>query len=404
MKLIKNCTIFIDEQPQKRDVILHDNKIFKISPKIKTQTNYEVINANGLYLLPSVIDLNVRVLNDSLNSKNLDALYKSAQKGGVGHFVLMSDFFPRIEQESFFEFLHDKKNSSLILSIKALKEDNSLNDIATLINNGAKVIQEISSINENLIRRVMQYSYMKSVPFFCFCDNLDLHDKGAMNEGELSFELGLPGISKISEISEVAKISVMAEYFKAKTLFQSISTNKSIDIINRARHDFKDIFCEVSIHHLVLNELSCRDFNTYAKINPPLRDEQERLKLIQSLKDDKIDTLTSLHSPKSILYKDTAFEDAKFGIDSIELFLPLCYTFLVKPGIIDMQKLIKLTSQNPAKIVGLQNVAKIKEGYDANLILFDPNHVETIDDKNSPYYGIEIYGRVVGSVQKIFHN
>ncbi len=395
MRVIKNCTIFIDNQEKVVDVALHDNKITKIDSHIKLLDNYEIIEANGLYLLPSIIDLNVRVENDTLNTKNLQTLYQKSKKAGIGYFVLMSDFFPRIENESFFEFLNDKKDSSLILSIKALKKSDELNDIATFIKNGAKVIQESSNINTNLIRRVMQYSSMKNVPFFCFCDNLELHDNGAMNEGELSFELGLPGISKISEVSEVAKISVMAEYFRAKTLFQTISTAKSIDIINRTKHNFRDVYCEVSIHHLVLNELSCRDFNTYAKLNPPLRDEKERKLLIKALQDGKIDTLTSMHSPKSLIYKDTAFEDAKFGIDSIELFLPLCYTFLVKNNIINMQRVSEMISLNPAKILGFKNVGKIEVGYEANLILFDPNHIEMIDDKTSPYFQKEIYGKVV---------
>ena len=218
-----------------------------------------------------------------------------------------------------------------------------------------------------------------NVPFFCFCDDPSLNDAGVMNEGEISAKLGLLGISKIGEISSVAKVSSMAEYYQSKVLFQALSVSKSLDIIDKAKDNNPNLYTEVSIHHLTLNDSECLDFNTQAKIHPPLRDEKERLLLIEDLKNGKIDTITSLHSPKSIIYKDVPFADAAYGIDSMENFLPLCYRSLVESGIISFSKLSEMISSNPADILGLENIGKVEEGYIADLVIFDPKEAKILN-------------------------
>ncbi|MDD3344037.1 MAG: amidohydrolase family protein, partial [Sulfurospirillaceae bacterium] len=116
--------------------------------------------------------------------------------------------------------------------------------------------------------------------------------------------------------------------------------------------------------------------------------------LLLGLKEKSIDVLTSAHSPKSILYKDVAFEDAEFGIGGIEEFLPLCYTYLVKEGIIDFEDLMTMCSATPAYLLGLETKGRIGEGFDADIVLFDPNESNLISHKNSLYQGDVLYGKV----------
>jgi dihydroorotase len=157
----------------------------------------------------------------------------------------------------------------------------------------------------------------------------------------------------------------------------------------------KPAFSEVSISHLILNDKMCNDFNTLAKLHPPLRDEDERLKLIEALRDGKIDTITALHSAKSYNSKDVAFNDASYGVDSLEYFLSLCYTFLVKEGIISFEELSRLISATPAKILGFDKLGEIEEGFIANLVVFDPNVSKVVDDKTSLFNNFKIDGEVV---------
>jgi len=395
MLLIKNATLFQEGEECVKDVLIDGAKIVKIADHINDDVD-EKIDAQGLYLLPGIIDLNVRLKDDVLSKSHINRLKRKAKKSGVTTFTLMPDFTPTIESDTFMELLDHKLDDSMSLSIKGLqtKENDKLNNISTLLSSGATLIQEKSHINGNLLRRILQYALMQKVPFFCFCDNPDLNDSGVMHEGVTSAKLGLAGISKVSEISEVAKVASMAEYYGAKTLFQSLSTAKSLDIVSRAKFVNPHIYAEVSIFHLILNDTACDDFNTLAKLMPPLRDESERLKLIEALKEGKIDILTSLHAAKSFNSKDVPFNDAAYGVDSLEEYLALCYTFLVKEGIIDMQKLSRLTSERPAEILELENVGKVAEGYIADLTLFDPLEESVNNDKNSLLFGMKIFGEV----------
>ncbi|MDD3462854.1 MAG: amidohydrolase family protein [Sulfurospirillaceae bacterium] len=398
MMLIKNATIFTQDGVKKRDVLLKDGKIVLIEELIAPRESVKTIDAQGLYLLPGLIDLNVRFANSILNKEHIDKLAQSAIRGGVTTSVIMPDFTPRLDNATLLELLRYKIDDSRVdLKISAPladDKDDTLNNIATLVNNGAVAIWAKSNRNANLIKRGMQYGVMKNRPIFCSCYEPNLDDNGVMNEGEVSSKLGLPGISCVSETSEVAKVSEIAMAYKAKIVFQSLSTQRSIEILKENKKTLSNFFAEVSIHHLCKNDTQCDGFNTYAKIMPPLRDEKNRKALLEELVSGNIDTLTSAHSPRSILYKDVAFEDAEFGIGSIEEFLGVAYTYLVKSNIIDMPHLMRLCSTNPAKILALATKGEVKEGFDADIVLFDPNESRVIENKNSLYYKDEIFGKV----------
>lgn len=399
MLLIKNCIVVFEKDEKKVDVKIRDGVIEEIADAIDIDNDYELLDAKGSYLLPGIVDLNVRVENDALNLPNLEKLYESTKKAGVTSFVLSPRFLPLIDNQTFMHLLSSEltlKYPSLIFSIKALinKDLTKLNNIATLTKYNINIIQENSAINSNLTRRILQYAKMNDSLFFTFCENPDLNDGGVMHDGEVSFKLGLSGISKVGEISEVAKMLQMSLFYEVKTHFQALSTYQSLTLVEDAKKRFGGVSSEVSIHHLLLDDTSCDDFNTYAKLNPPLRSQNEKSLLLKALKEGKIDTITSLHSPKSVLYKDVAFKDAMFGIGGVEDFMALCYTFLVKKGDISLWELMGFISRNPSKILGLKNVGDVKEGYRANLMLFNPNCKKELSYADSPYLGKTIYGDV----------
>ena len=375
--LLKNCRLADDEVC---DIKIEDSKIVQISKNIDHHNVENIIDVKSAYVLAGIVDLNVSLKDNSLSMAHIIRLQEKALRSGITSFTLMPSFEPMADNATFMELLNSiiDSYSPVILGVKAIDKDR-LHNIARLVNKGAKFIQESSAINSNLIRRVLQYSNMKDVPFFCFCDDPSLNDDGVMNDGDISAKLGLLGTSKIGEISSVARVVAMADYYQSKVLFQSLSVSKSLNIIYEAKNSNPNIYTEVSIHHLTLNDGECLDFNTTAKIHPPLRDEQERLLLIEDLKSGKIDTITSFHSPKSIIYKDVPFADAAYGVDAMENFLPLCYKSLVESGIISFSKLSEMISSNPADILGLKNIGKVEEGYIADLVVFDPKEARILN-------------------------
>ena len=395
--LIKNALVPTSNGVERQDVLIQEGKIIAIASHLDDATQ-DVVDANGLYLLPGLIDLNVRFSNSSLNQEHIDKLSSSCLKGGVTTAVVMSDFSPRLESATLLElvkFKIDQAKINLHISAPLADEkEDQLHNIATLLNNGAAAILADSYRNANLLRRGMQYATMKQKPLFVQCYEPNLDDNGLMNDGVIASKLGLSGISKISETAEVAKVSEMAHSYGATVVLKSLSTKRSLEIVKAHKTLKSALYSEVSIHHLAKNDTSCDGFNTYAKLMPPLREEEERKALLEALKEGSIDILTSAHSPKSILYKDVAFEDAAFGIGSIEEFLTLAYTFLVKNGLISFNELIRICCVNPAHILGLEAKGLVKVGYDADLVLFDPNESYKVSNTHSLYYGETLHGKV----------
>ena len=396
--LIKDANILSDEGEFRADVRIEEGVIAKIGKNIEPKNSEKIINAKGKYLLPKLIDTNVRLLDDTLSKKNLEKLYKKAKEGGVGSFVLVDDFTPKVENATHLELLNSKVSANndvnILLSVNSLDKEKRLNNIATFLKNGAKVIYTRSDINGNTLVRVMQYAYMKKVPIFCFALDDDIKNRGVMNEGEVSFKLGLPGISKIAQISEVSKVVELATFFDVKILFQGLFTSKSLQILKAVKKSNKKVYTEVSLHNLLLSDEECKGYNTHAKLISPLQENEEKERLIKFLKEGVIDVISSSHSPKSYIYKDVAFEDAKEGVDALSLTLKLGYTYLVKKGIIPFYQFINLISKNPAEILSLDKKGKIKEGYSDDVILFDPNVSQKIDDESSLYHGKEVYGKI----------
>lgn len=379
--LIKNAKIYGENL---QDLLIKDGKIVKIGANL--DDNDEVLDAQGMTLLPSFVDLCVNLKNDKFSLSNLELLEKECLRGGVGAIILRDcmDF----DEESFSLFLQNLKTRKIQIfpSICALDKQGKLKNLATLFNKGAHALELKSSSDSNILRVGMQYALMKEKSIFVKCHDENFDDNGAMNDCEASFELGLAGMSAVAESSEVAKIQEIAKFYGVKVIFDLLSLKRSIELLEDENLKL------ISIHHLIKDDSACAGFNTAAKLNPPLRSKEDKESLKQALKQGKIDFLSSLHSAKSISLKDLAFDEAAFGIHSVCEFMSLCYTFLIKEGLLTWQNLCKATSQNPSEFLGL-NSGIIEVGKEANLVLFDQNE-EISAPKSSLYANDKLFGKV----------
>ncbi|EDP6858607.1 amidohydrolase family protein [Campylobacter upsaliensis] len=374
--IIKNAKIYGKEL---KDLEISQGLIQKIGENLQGE---EIFDAKGLTLLPSFIDLCVYLKNDKFSLNHLDLLEKECLKGGISTILLrdVMDF----DEETFILFLQNLSHRTLQI-FSSVKVKEPLKNIASMINQGAVALELESKLNANILKIAMQYALMKKVPIFAKCLNEDFDDNGVMNDCLLSSKLGLIGMSEIAESSEVAKLKEIAAFYQSEVIYDCLSLARSLKIAT-------DETILVSIHHLIKNENACENFNIAAKIKPPLRSEEDRAFLQNALKKGKIRFLSAMHCPKSSNLKDLAFDEAAFGIHSICEYVSLCYSFLVQNDFISWEKLCEATSLNPAKFLKL-NSGEIKEGKEANLILFDEN-VSTKAPLNSLYSKDTLKGEV----------
>jgi len=397
--LISNVIICDGHTQRTADVKIENGVITEIGNNL---SDTESVDATGCYLLPGLVDTNVRLKDLQLSGKNLETLSREALGGGVSTVVLSGEMIGRVDNEITLEFVQKHQlhtnGAKIECAISALGEEGKLSNIALLLKKGGKALYTQTISDYNLIMRMAQYLKMARKPLFYFACDKSLSESGVISDGAVATSLGLPGISPMSEIVHIASMIEVAREYEIKIVFKSIREPRSVELIALARRDGVEVECEVALHHLLRSDEACRGFDTDAKINPPLVSESKRQMLIGALKNGDIHALSALHQPNSDVYKDITFNDASYGTTSIGEYLPLGYTYLVKSGIIDMSTLVRLTSHAPAQQVGL-DVVKIAVGEKANLILFNPNAAFNVSHHHSLYKKELLSGRVTMAIQ-----
>jgi len=396
--LIKNAKICDVYGQRDGDVRVLDGLITEIAECLESRADEELVDAKGAYLLPSLVDTNIRLQDSQLNAKNIQNASRLARAGGVGHIVLSADSMPAIDNEVVLEFAqHGISNLGGVrvdLMINTLKEDATLSNIAILLKRGAAAPYMSTIAKNDVAIKIAEYVKMYDVTLFCKAEDNSLINAGVMLDGDVSSRLGLAGIPSLSEVLHVSRMIEIARHFKIKILFKAIASPRSVRLIHNAKKEGVDVSCEVSIHHLANADTACEEFNTMAKINPPLASKEDMLTLQEMLKSGEIDMLTTLHHPSSPVNKEVAFFDAAYGSSALAIALPLYYTKLVKSGTITMSELVTLTSYNTAKSIS-KNAGIIAEGQAADFVLFDTDTSMYVDDSGSLYNKELLYGRVI---------
>jgi len=363
-------------------------------------TGDEIVSAQGCYVLPGLVDANVRLKDAQLNQKNLESLSRRALEGGVTTVVLASDSAPRIDDEITLEFVQQHRylsgGATIESTVSALMDSGALSNIAIMLKKGSLAVRTSTLDDYNLISRIAQYLKMADKPLFYKAEDKSLFESGVMAEGSMAAHLGLSGITEMSEVVHIAAMIEIARHFDIRIIFKSVTQPRSIELIASAVREGVKVEAEVSIHHLFKNDSACMGFDTDAKINPPLVSEKKRLALIEALKRGDIHALTSLHQPNSDVHKDITFFDAAFGTTAIAEYLPLLYTYLIQKGIIGMEQLVGLASRAPAKQAGLRG-GEIAVG-SSDLIVFDPKQMTVVPHHHSLYKKETLEGKVTMAV------
>ncbi len=392
--LIRNAIVCDVNGERKVDVAIENSVVVAIGEGVKGS---DVVDAKGAYLLPALVDTNIKLKDSILNAKNIKTIAQEALRGGVGHLVLNADSTPSIDNEVVLEFAQhgvaSAKGAKIDLMLNTLKEDMTLSNIAIMLKKGIVAPYMSTIAKNNIAIKIAEYVKMYDVTLFCKAEDNSLINAGVMLDGDVSSKLGLAGILELSEVLHVSRMLEIAKFFDIKVLFKAIASPRSVELISKAKKEGVAVSCEVSIHHLINADSACEGFNTIAKLDPPLASKTDMLRLQEQLKNGEIDILTTLHQPNSPLNKEVAFYDASYGCSSLRYALALYYTKLVKSGLISMSELIKLTVQNSAKSIN-KEAGVIKEGVEADFILFDVNAKQVVSESDSLYKTQELSGVV----------
>ena len=363
-------------------IIGEDGKIEAIGKKVNINnlpTREKPIDLNGKYIFPGIVDMRVFVGEPGYEYKeNFRTLSNAALSGGVTSVVTMPNTDPVIDNVSIVDFLKRRgRDKSMInifpcASLTKNIEGSNMTEFGLLQKKGIIAFTDgIRTIqNTQLMLRIMNSAKDLGSLIMQHAEDLDLSKNGMINSGIIATKLGLAGIPDVAERIIIERDLTLLENIKCRYHISQISSEKSVDVIKQRRDKVK-FTCGVSINNLSLNENDIGDFRTFLKLSPPLRREEDRVSLVNALKDEMIDVIVSDHKPEDEESKRLTFAQAATGASGIETLLSLSLE-LYHNGSVKLETIIKALTSNPAKILKI-NKGSLSIGADADLCIVDIN-------------------------------
>lgn len=396
-----------------RDVLIQDNRIVRVDENISDVAD-EVIDANGMYVMPGFIDLHVHLRDPGLTYKETLATGgAAAARGGVTTICAMPNTKPVIDTRELVEEVHEraKKESPVhVIQIGAITKEQKGEELADIKGMGEAGCHAISEdgksvMNASLYRKAMKIAKENGISIFAHCEDITMVEGGVMNADAKAEELGLKGITNAVEDVIVARDILLAKETGVRLHLCHCSTKDSVEMIRLAKEEGLPVTGEVCPHHFTLCTDDIKENDGNYKMNPPLRSRKDVEALKAGLASDIMDVISTDHAPHSEEEKNQPMEKSPFGIVGLETSAALTYTELVKPGIISMMQMAEKMSYNPAQILGLTEKGSVSEGKIADLVIFDAEKEYRIDTasfaskgKNTPFQGYPVSGEVACTI------
>ncbi len=397
------------------DLVTKGDKVFQVVEggfMDETLTPDQVLDCTGLLLTPGLIDIQVHFRDPGQTHKeDMISGSRSAVSGGITTVVCQPNTSPVLDSTLTFEYLRLKSKEQAYCNVLAYgaisknMEGKELTDMNNLHKAGAVGFTDdgLPVMNANLMRRAFEYSKGLDVVLAQHAEDLDLSNKGCINEGEVSIELGVGGIPNISESVIVQRDVAILEAVGGRYHLLHASVKESVEIIREAKKKGLNVTCEACPHHFILNDKQVLKSGSNAKMNPPLRSESDRVAIIEGLRDGTIDSITTDHAPHDIDSKDKPLQDAAFGIVGVETMLPLSLK-LYHDGVVGLSDLIAKMTCNPAKVINFDG-GNLAPGSRADITVIDLDKEWVIEtdkfhskSKNSPFDGFKVKGKAVITV------
>jgi dihydroorotase len=367
----------------------------------------------GLVLAPAFVDPHVHLRTPGReDEETIGSGTEAAAAGGYCTIVAMPNTEPVVDTASVLEALLERARDEAVVptgftaAISKGQRGEELTEMAELAAAGAIAFTDDGRpvASAGLMRRALTYSAVAERPLALHCEEPALSRDGQMHEGAVSAELGLAGWPSVAESLMVERDLALAGYEGRPIHLQHLSARESVDAVRRARRAGIRVSAEATPHHLCATDELVRSLDANAKMNPPLRTEEDRLALVEGLLDGTIDCIATDHAPHARHEKDVPFEEAPFGVTGLETAFAALHTYLVREGEVPLETVLERLSAGPALALGLP-VPRIAPGEPANLVLLDLEAAWTVREDgfrsrsaNSWLLGRTLVGAVVKTV------
>tara|TARA_Y100001970_G_scaffold26569_1_gene32028 strand:- start:2219 stop:3511 length:1293 start_codon:yes stop_codon:yes gene_type:complete len=414
--LLKNGKILniLNGKSTIKDIAIENGKIAQIG-KIENNDSYLTIDCNKKIVTQAFVDINTHFKSPGVgDQETLLSGSNAALSGGYSKVCIMPDTNPIIDNSELIQFILNQ-SSKLPVNIHPIGaitkglDGIDIAELGSMINCGAIAISDAKNtvMNSQVARYAIEYTKMFGVPFINHPENINLVNKGSMNESVASNALGLSGNPTIAESIMIYRDLEIANYVKGKIHIPSVTCSESIELIKNYKDKNTDVTCEVSPHHLFFTDNDLENYDSNLKVSPPLRSKKDIKTLIQGIKNGVIDCIASNHFPVRFDGKDKDFYNAEAGVIGLETAFAAAHTIL-KKNKFSTESILKLFSLNPSRIMNLE-LCDIKVGSVAELVVIDPEKKWTFtkDDiysksHNSPFLNKQLMGKVENTINRNF--
>jgi dihydroorotase len=410
-KLLKNGRVIdpANSRDEIADILIDaSGLIAKIGTDIPPDGTVETIDCSGKIACPGLIDLHVHLRVPGQEYKeDIESGTAAARNGGFTGIVCQPNTLPPIDNAPVVKYILDQAKSAaarvyVVGAVSKGLKNTELSEIADMKDAGIVGVGDDAYpvANAGFLRRAMEYCKMLDLPYIAHCEDKDLTGDGVMNEGYVSTEMGLKGITRAAEDTATMRNILIALNTGCRLHILHVSTKESVEIIRHAKKAWgAPVTCETCPQYFSLTDEACYEYDTNAKMSPALRTADDVAAIKEGLADGTIDAIATDHAPHAPHEKEQEFARAPFGMIGLETALALTITHLVKPGVISMPEAVRKLSANPASILKIQG-GSLSLGNPADIAVFDPNEEWTVDvnsfkskSRNSVFHGVALTGR-----------
>lgn len=392
------------------DLLAENGRIVKIGKNLPKPAHCKVLDAQGLVVAPGLVDVHVHFRDPGFTYKeDMETGSAAAAKGGFTTVVLMANTKPPVDNVETLTYVLDKGKQMPIhiescANVTVGMKGKQLTDMERLAEKNAAGFTDdgIPLMDPQIVREAMKRAASLDLPISFHEEDPSKISQNGIHHGKASAYFGIQGSPREAETSLIERDLEIALETGANIDIQHISTKEGVELVRQARKKGHNIHAEATPHHFTLTEDAVITYGTLAKMNPPLRTEEDRQAIIAGLVDGTIEMIATDHAPHSAEEKAKPLTEAPSGIIGLETALSLGITELVQKGYMTLKQLLKLMSTNPAALYHL-DAGYLGENGPADLVLID-TVTKTIPGayaskaSNSPFTGWELTGRVKATV------